>query len=509
MLPDPEPAPLQTIPRRRRRRPVPHPRDHPHVPDAWIDHARPGSATRSPSPATSTSTRRLAPSPRSTPTPAARSADPEAAGAGDRVRTGLGWAPDVPDHWSVVPLNYVAKMGTGHTPDRNNAKYWEDPTIPWVTTPDVTRRPDSFDPLLETEQKISALGLANSAAVLHPPGTVMLSRTASVGYSIMIGRPMATTQAFVTWNAGPRLDANYLLLVIRAMKQEWARLAYGSTHLTIYMPDLEALSTPLPPIAEQRRIVSYLSEEVARVDQLIAFRRRQVDLAVERMASLARTETGRTRFRRDSDHGNSNWRILELRRVLSAIRTGGTPSTAGPNFWSKPGDEDRIPWYGPSSVGGYLALGDAPKFVGKDAVDHGVVPRFLQDSILVVGIGATAGRVAYLDHEASGNQQMTCMRIATGADARFFAWQLWAASMELKDLAPYTTLPILNNDYMKSFLVAVPGLDRQRRIASRLDSAADELRALERAASRANALVAERRQALITAAVCGRSTSRR
>ena len=192
--------------------------------------------------------------------------------------TALGWAPCIPSHWKVVPLGFVAKMGTGHTPDRSKQEFWENCTVPWVTTPDVTRRSGSLEPLMDTEQKISELGMANSAAVLHPSDTVMLSRTASIGYSVRIGRPMATTQAFVTWRSGPDLDSRYLLLLLRAMEQEWRRLAYGSTHLTIYMPDLESVRIPLPPIEEQRRIANFLDFEVARIDRLVRLRDLQLQL---------------------------------------------------------------------------------------------------------------------------------------------------------------------------------------------------------------------------------------
>ena len=206
------------------------------------------------------------------------------------MRTGLGWAPEIPDHWSVVPLNYVAKMGTGHTPDRNKAEYWEDCTIPWVTIRDATIAPTSLEPLADTNQKISELGLANSAAVVHPEGTVMLSRTASVGYSVLISKPMATSQDFVTWSPGPRLDAKFLLLVLRAMGSEWKRLAFGSTHRTIYMPDLEALRIPLPPLGEQREIAKLVERDAGCVSDLLQVQYAMLQMLAERRMRILEDE---------------------------------------------------------------------------------------------------------------------------------------------------------------------------------------------------------------------------
>lgn len=182
------------------------------------------------------------------------------------------WRRALPAGWDWTRLKYVSAVGTGHTPDRAKPEYWVDCSIPWVTAADLSQRASAFEPLLDTAQHVSELGVANSAAVVHPPGTVMFCRTASVGLFCITGTPMATTQAFVTWTAGDRLDQRYLLYAIAAMKSEFDRLAYGSTHLTIYMPDLEALDVPVPPVDEQRRIASFLDDQVSRIDRMIVAR---------------------------------------------------------------------------------------------------------------------------------------------------------------------------------------------------------------------------------------------
>jgi type I restriction enzyme S subunit len=198
------------------------------------------------------------------------------------------WARELPAHWQVAKLSLVARMGTGHTPSRSNPELWVDTSIPWLTTNDVHRfRRDEIDVLSDPALNISRAGLANSAAVLHPAGTVALSRTASAGFSVIMGRDMATSQDFVTWTCGPLLQPHYLLAVLRASRQDvLGRLAMGSTHKTIYFPDLEALRVPLPPLQEQERAVGAVQRVQREARESRAEVGKLIDLLQERKRAL-------------------------------------------------------------------------------------------------------------------------------------------------------------------------------------------------------------------------------
>jgi type I restriction enzyme S subunit len=138
-----------------------------------------------------------------------------------------------------------------------------------MTLADVgTLRAGTVDVISETAERITPAGVASSSAVIHPAGTVFLSRTASVGFSAMMGRPMAVSQDFMTWTPGPLLDGRFLLHVLRGMRPRLLGLMYGSTHKTIYMPDLLALRTPLPPVERQCEIADFLDRECDRVRRL-------------------------------------------------------------------------------------------------------------------------------------------------------------------------------------------------------------------------------------------------
>lgn len=209
--------------------------------------------------------------------------------------SGVEWMREIPEHWDAGPIKRVARLATGHTPSRSEPDYWTDCTIPWITLSDVGQlRREPVEYLYDTKEKISVLGLRNSSAELLPEGTVVLSRTASVGFSTIMGRPMATTQDFANWVCGDLILPEFLLYVFRGMKQEFSRIMMGSTHQTIYMPAIRALATPLPPISEQEQIVAHIRQSISGMDRMRDTLTRSISLLQEyRSALISAAVTGK------------------------------------------------------------------------------------------------------------------------------------------------------------------------------------------------------------------------
>lgn len=173
----------------------------------------------------------------------------------------------LPPNWQWVPLLRVAKQETGHTPSRSQSSYWNG-GVPWVGIRDAGAHHGR--PIDETAQTISDEGLRNSSARLLPAGTVCLSRTASVGYVTILGRPMATSQDFATWTCSGALLPKYLMLALLAEGDDIRKFGMGSTHTTIYFPEIRALHIALPPLEEQREIIARTEAAFARADRLKA-----------------------------------------------------------------------------------------------------------------------------------------------------------------------------------------------------------------------------------------------
>jgi len=204
-----------------------------------------------------------------------------------RKPSGIDWLGEIPAHWEVGNIRRFARMKTGHTPSRSVKEYWDDCRIPWFTLADVWQLRDGTRWYLDqTAEMISELGLANSAAELLPAGTVVLSRTASVGYSGIMPVPMATSQDFWNWICGQKLTPEYLLLLFRSMRQKFEGIMSGSTHQTIYQGVAAGLEICLPPRAEQEAIASYVRDRATEIDTVVEKIRESIATLIEFRSTL-------------------------------------------------------------------------------------------------------------------------------------------------------------------------------------------------------------------------------
>lgn len=160
-----------------------------------------------------------------------------------------------PSGFNWRALTSLAELESGHTPSRRQPEYW-DGDIPWVGIRDATGNHGKR--ISDTRERVTDLGIRNSSARVLPANTVCLSRTASVGYVVMMGSPMATSQDFVNWVCGESLDPYYLKYILILEQESIRRFSHGTTHQTMYYPEAKALHVCVPVIEEQRRIVRVL-----------------------------------------------------------------------------------------------------------------------------------------------------------------------------------------------------------------------------------------------------------
>ena len=196
------------------------------------------------------------------------------------------WLGMVPEHWTVSRVKHVAKMESGHTPDKKIAAYWEDCNTPWVSLND-TAQLKTVDYISETAIKVSELGIANSSARKLPARCVVFTRDASIGLAAITTEVMAVSQHIIAWICEEeKVLPEYLLLVFYAMSEELNRYTFGATLKTIGMPDVLKLMGAFPGMEEQRKIVDYVFTSKSRYDSLIDKAEGAIQIMQERRTAL-------------------------------------------------------------------------------------------------------------------------------------------------------------------------------------------------------------------------------
>lgn len=174
----------------------------------------------------------------------------------------LGW---IPKGWEHELLDEVATRGSGHTPSKSVASYWNG-GIKWVSLADSHRLDAIY--INETDKEISKLGIANSSAVLHSAGTVILSRDAGIGKSAVLAFNMAVSQHFIAWLCGERLNNLFLYFYLQREKPKFESIAMGSTIKTIGLPFFKSYRIALPSMKEQVDAASILMNAEAELTRL-------------------------------------------------------------------------------------------------------------------------------------------------------------------------------------------------------------------------------------------------
>jgi type I restriction enzyme S subunit len=213
--------------------------------------------------------------------------------------SGVEWLGAIPQHWPVESIRWVARMESGHTPDKKVPAYWDGGGIPWLSLGD-TAQLRVVDKVVETATETTVAGINNSSARVLPAGTVAFSRDASIGLCAILGRPMAVSQHFIGWVCGDSLDNDYLLLSLRSMTYELDRLTMGATVKTIGMPDVKGLRIALPPLNEQTAIVHLVRSGLAKLDRLSQNVKDAIDRLLEfRAALISAAVTGKIDVREE------------------------------------------------------------------------------------------------------------------------------------------------------------------------------------------------------------------
>lgn len=254
--------------------------------------------------------------------------------------------------------------------------------------------------------------------------------------------------------------------MVRAQAKRILDKGKGSTFPAITGKELKELLIPVPPLAEQKRIVAQLDVLFSRIDQTIA----QLQDTQAQTKALWASALEETRLK-----VSGRFNVGKVDDYLQKIQTGTTPPKNNPSYYQDP----SIPWFAPSDLGKVKVLSESRNMVSEVAVTEGKAKIFVIPSLLLVAIGATVGKIGLLKARASSNQQITAIHFDKDILHDYAYYWFSAIKDTIINKASAATLPIINQKGIRELPFAAPPLPEQEKIVAQLDAIAERTQALE------------------------------
>lgn len=205
--------------------------------------------------------------------------------------SGIEWLGEVPEHWEVKKIFYVAKINSGGTPDRSNSDYWKG-SIPWVKTGEV-----NYNLIKSTEEHITEDGLKASSAKIAPVGTLLMAMYGqgnTRGRVALLGVPATYNQACCAMIFKEMMDSRFAFFYFKAAYQHIRDDGNETSQMNISTGYISSLRMPVPPIEEQYQIIEHIELGISIVDSKIAKTQKLIDLLSEyRTALISEVVTGK------------------------------------------------------------------------------------------------------------------------------------------------------------------------------------------------------------------------
>ena len=193
----------------------------------------------------------------------------------------------IPCNWCWTTLGEIGTWQAGATPSRAQKDYYGG-NIPWLKTGDLT---DGY--IYEIPETITNKALEETSVKLNPTGSVLIAMYgATIGKIGILTFPATTNQACCACVDYKAVTQKYLFYFLLSHKEEFIRLGGGGAQPNISKEKIVETFIPIPPIAEQGRLVNEIEKLfslVGRLDSNTDKLRRYIALEKENILHLAIT----------------------------------------------------------------------------------------------------------------------------------------------------------------------------------------------------------------------------
>lgn len=203
--------------------------------------------------------------------------------------SGIDWIGNNPVAWDCKQIAFMTDSRSGGTPDRDNMEYWENGTIPWMSSGEVNKVN-----VYETEEKITEAAIRGSSAKIIKANSVMVALNGqgkTKGMSAILRIDSACNQSLCAFSCHEnKLHYEYLFWCFQTMYTYLRQMSGDDVRDGLAASYVKKQKIPVPNYNEQKAIATYLNSRCSLLDSIITNLEKQIDALQKYKKSLI-TET--------------------------------------------------------------------------------------------------------------------------------------------------------------------------------------------------------------------------
>ena len=351
--------------------------------------------------------------------------------------------------WEIKKLGEVCEVIGGSTPKTSDDTFW-DGDYYWISPAEL----DGSKYVYSTTRTITDAGVRSAHLQILPIGTVLLSSRAPIGKVAITKVPMYCNQGFKNLVCGKDLINEYVYWFLKHNTDHLNSLGTGATFKEISKKVVEQIPIPVPPIAEQEKIVA----ELDCLSGIIEKKKQQLKELDNLAQSIFYEMFG------ENAEGRNKWKIAKLGNVCKTT-SGGTPSKGHPEYYEG-GD---IPWLRSGEVN-KMNIHETELFITEDGLNNSSAKWFPKGTVVIAMYGATVGQVGILCNPMTTNQAI-CGIFPNETFTPIYLYHfLLSKKPEYLEIATGGAQANISQNIVRDTVVSCPPLTLQQDFASKIEA---------------------------------------
>lgn len=425
--------------------------------------------------------------------------------------SGIEWIGKIPEHWEIVPIKYSLLIPLTDGPHETPELLPDG--IPFISAEAIKN--DKID--FNKKRGFISIEEHERFSLKYKPqmGDVyMIKSGATTGNLARV----QTNEEFNIWSPlaafrpAPNKTITDFLFFYMKSSRFFSAIELGwnyGTQQNIGMNVLENLRMIRPTLQEQTAIANYLDRKTTEIDELIADKKRLLELYEEEKTAIINQAVTKG-INPNAPMKNSgiewlgeipeHWEVKRLSWCFEIIGSGTTPKAGSEEYYSN----GEFNWL----LTGDLTDGDiletSKKVTQKALDDHTSLKRYPVNSVVMAMYGATIGKLGILKIPTTVNQACCVMGNAIHLHYQFAFFLLLSARNEIINMSYGGGQPNISQELIKSFRVQVPPIEEQKAIVHHIETECALIDSKTEKTEKLIDLLTEYRTALISEVVTGK-----